>query len=81
MVVKLSEIDTLLQIAMFTLYGNQYDDEEEHLLLSVFQVRIIIVVKESQHVLSEEFKQANSQLGNLLRANTALTRMMTTYTR
>lgn len=36
--VKLGEIDNLLQTVMFTLYGNQYDDEEEHLLLSMFQV-------------------------------------------
>jgi Ras GTPase-activating-like protein IQGAP2/3 len=37
--VKLGEIDNLLQTVMFTLYGNQYDDEEEHLLLSLFQVK------------------------------------------
>lgn len=54
---------------MFTLYGNQYDDEEEHLLLSMFQ-----------RVLQEEINEATS-VATLLRANTALTRMMTTYTR
>lgn len=67
--VKLSEIDNLLQIVMFTLYGNQYDDEEEHLLLSMFR-----------RVLQDEFDEATG-VSNLLRANTALTRMMTTYTR
>lgn len=67
--VKLGEIDNLLQTVMFTLYGNQYDEHEEHLLLSMFQ-----------RVLAEEFNQAKS-IGSLLRANTALTRMMTTYTR
>mmetsp|Transcript_21623 Transcript_21623/g.30230 ORF Transcript_21623/g.30230 Transcript_21623/m.30230 type:complete len:756 (-) Transcript_21623:71-2338(-) len=67
--VKLGEIDNLLQTVMFTLYGNQYDDEEEHLLLSTFQ-----------RVLKDEFDEAGS-IGTLLRANTALTRMMTTYTR
>eukprot|EP01118_Nematostelium_gracile_P001607 TRINITY_DN11670_c0_g1_i1.p1 TRINITY_DN11670_c0_g1~~TRINITY_DN11670_c0_g1_i1.p1 ORF type:complete len:753 (-),score=217.16 TRINITY_DN11670_c0_g1_i1:66-2324(-) len=67
--VKLAEIDNLLQTVMFTLYGNQYDEEEEHLLLSMFQ-----------KVLKDEFEEANG-IGNLLRANTALTRMMTTYTR
>jgi Ras GTPase-activating-like protein IQGAP2/3 len=36
--VSLSEIDTLLQTVMFTLYGNQYESREEHLLLSMFQV-------------------------------------------
>lgn len=37
--VNLSEIDTLLQTVMFTLYGNQYESREEHLLLTMFQVR------------------------------------------
>lgn len=37
--VSLSEIDTLLQTVMFTLYGNQYESREEHLLLTMFQVR------------------------------------------
>jgi len=67
--VKLSDIDNFLQTVMFTLYGNQYDDEEEHLLLSMFQ-----------RVLCEEISEATS-IGTLLRANTPLTRMMTTYTR
>lgn len=68
-VVKLNEVDNLLQTVMFTLYGNQYDEEEEHLLLSMFQ-----------RVLQLEFIEASS-ITNFLRANTALTRMMTTYTR
>jgi Ras GTPase-activating-like protein IQGAP2/3 len=41
--VSLSEIDTLLQTVMFTLYGNQYESREEHLLLTMFQVRIFLV--------------------------------------
>lgn len=36
--VRLSEIDNLLQTVMFTLYGNQLDRREEHLLLILFQV-------------------------------------------
>jgi len=36
--VSLQEIDTLLQTVMFTLYGNQYEQREEHLLLTMFQV-------------------------------------------
>jgi Ras GTPase-activating-like protein IQGAP2/3 len=36
--VSLTEIDTLLQTVMFTLYGNQYESREEHLLLTMFQV-------------------------------------------
>ena len=42
--VSLSEIDTLLQTVMFTLYGNQYESREEHLLLSMFQVHFMIAV-------------------------------------
>ncbi|KAJ7891661.1 hypothetical protein B0H14DRAFT_2335683 [Mycena olivaceomarginata] len=34
--VSLSEIDTLLQTVMFTLYRNQYESREEHLLLTMF---------------------------------------------
>eukprot|EP01105_Mastigella_eilhardi_P015960 TRINITY_DN3658_c0_g1_i4.p1 TRINITY_DN3658_c0_g1~~TRINITY_DN3658_c0_g1_i4.p1 ORF type:complete len:766 (-),score=261.93 TRINITY_DN3658_c0_g1_i4:91-2388(-) len=67
--IKLVEIDNLLQTVMFTLYGNQYEEEEEHLLLSMFQ-----------SVLKQEFSVADG-IPNLLRANTALTRMLATYTR
>jgi Ras GTPase-activating-like protein IQGAP2/3 len=42
--VSLSEIDTLLQTVMFTLYGNQYENREEHLLLTMFQVRMVVAV-------------------------------------
>ena len=37
--VSMAEIDTLLQTVMFTLFGDQYEAREEHLLLSVFHVR------------------------------------------
>ena len=36
--VTMSEIDSLLQTVMFTIYGNQYESREEHLLLTMFQV-------------------------------------------
>jgi Ras GTPase-activating-like protein IQGAP2/3 len=36
--VTMAEIDSLLQTVMFTLYGNQYESREEHLLLTMFQV-------------------------------------------
>lgn len=39
--VSLAEIDTLLQSVMFTLFGNQYEQREEHLLLTMFQVSAI----------------------------------------
>ncbi|RKO92328.1 Rho GTPase activation protein, partial [Blyttiomyces helicus] len=67
--VTLSEIDTLLQTVMFTIYGNQYDSREEYLLLSMFQ-----------NVLAAQFDSA-TEFGSLLRANTPVSRMMTTYTR
>ncbi|KAJ3049530.1 glyceraldehyde-3-phosphate dehydrogenase 1 [Rhizophlyctis rosea] len=67
--VTLSEIDTLLQTVMFTIYGNQYDSREEYLLLSMFQ-----------NVLAADF-EAVTDFGNLMRANTPVSRMMTTYTR
>ncbi|ORX97037.1 ras GTPase-activating protein [Basidiobolus meristosporus CBS 931.73] len=67
--VSLSEIDTLLQTVMFTLYGNQYESREEHLLLTMFQ-----------SVLANQFDNA-TDFGGLLRANTPVSRMMNTYTR
>ncbi|CCJ31210.1 unnamed protein product [Pneumocystis jirovecii] len=67
--VSLSEIDALLQTVMFTIYGNQYESREEHLLLTMFQ-----------SVLSSEFDHA-TEFVSLLRANTPISRMMTTYTR
>lgn len=33
----MAEIDALLQTVMFTIYGNQYESREEHLLLTMFQ--------------------------------------------
>ncbi|KAI9495054.1 Rho GTPase activation protein [Zychaea mexicana] len=67
--VSLSEIDTLLQTVMFTLYGNQYESREEHLLLTMFQ-----------NVLAAQF-ETTAEFTSLLRANTPVSRMMTTYTR
>ncbi|KAI8063685.1 Rho GTPase activation protein [Gilbertella persicaria] len=67
--VSLAEIDTLLQTVMFTLYGNQYESREEHLLLTMFQ-----------NVLAAQF-ETTTEFTSLLRANTPVSRMMTTYTR
>jgi Ras GTPase-activating-like protein IQGAP2/3 len=39
--VSMAEIDALLQTVMFTIYGNQYESREEHLLLTMFQVRSV----------------------------------------
>ncbi|RPA84228.1 Rho GTPase activation protein [Ascobolus immersus RN42] len=67
--VSMSEIDALLQTVMFTIYGNQYESREEHLLLTMFQ-----------SVLSAQFDNT-PEYSSLLRANTPVSRMMTTYTR
>jgi Ras GTPase-activating-like protein IQGAP2/3 len=65
----MSEIDALLQTVMFTIYGNQYESREEHLLLTMFQ-----------SVLTYQFDNT-PDYSSLLRANTPVSRMMTTYTR
>lgn len=65
----MAEIDSLLQTVMFTIYGNQYDSREEHLLLTMFQ-----------SVLTYQFENT-PEYSSLLRANTPVSRMMTTYTR
>ncbi|KAG9812254.1 ras GTPase activator, partial [Aureobasidium melanogenum] len=67
--VTLAEIDQLLQTVMFTIYGNQYESREEHLLLTMFQ-----------SVLTYQFDNT-PDYSSLLRANTPVSRMMTTYTR
>ncbi|KAK9479933.1 Rho GTPase activation protein [Lipomyces japonicus] len=66
---SMSEMDSFLQTVMFTIYGNQYEQREEHLLLSMFQ-----------SVLSTQF-ESTTEFSSLLRANTPVSRMMTTYTR
>lgn len=65
----MTEIDSLLQTVMFTIYGNQYESREEHLLLTMFQ-----------SVLTYQFDHT-PDFSSLLRANTPVSRMMTTYTR
>lgn len=67
--VSMAEIDSLLQTVMFTIYGNQYESREEHLLLTMFQ-----------SVLTHQFEHTQDY-SSLLRANTPVSRMMTTYTR
>ncbi|KAI9728250.1 MAG: glyceraldehyde-3-phosphate dehydrogenase 1 [Cirrosporium novae-zelandiae] len=67
--VTMAEIDSLLQTVMFTIYGNQYESREEHLLLTMFQ-----------SVLTYQFENT-PEYSSLLRQNTPVSRMMTTYTR
>lgn len=68
-VVLPNEIDELLKIVMFSLFGNQYEAREEHLLLRMFEIAINMELEETD------------DFNNLLRANTAISRMMTAYTR
>ena len=67
--VNMAEIDALLQTVMFTIYGNQYESREENLLLTMFQ-----------SVLTWQFDNT-PEYSSLLRQNTPVSRMMTTYTR
>jgi hypothetical protein len=46
----MAEIDILLQTVMFTLYGNQYESREEHLLLTMFQVRLLLSPHSKAHL-------------------------------
>lgn len=46
--VSMAEIDSLLQTVMFTIYGNQYESREEHLLLTMFQVRLVSLMNLSK---------------------------------
>ncbi|EDQ87071.1 uncharacterized protein MONBRDRAFT_27567 [Monosiga brevicollis MX1] len=65
---SLSEIDDFLQTVMFTLFGN-FEPKEEHMLLSVFQ-----------HAFKLEFAAAKD-INSVMRNNSAMSRMITTYTR
>lgn len=86
----MAEIDSLLQTVMFTIYGNQYESREEHLLLTMFQVRCLSLTliapcttsanTSPQSVLTYQFDHT-PEYSSLLRANTPVSRMMTTYTR
>jgi Ras GTPase-activating-like protein IQGAP2/3 len=82
----MAEIDSLLQTVMFTIYGNQYESREEHLLLTMFQVcgsshpNCSKLTLSLQSVLTYQFDNT-PEYSSLLRANTPVSRMMTTYTR
>eukprot|EP01156_Anaeramoeba_ignava_P002043 Anaeramoba_ignava/a217389_174.p1 GENE.a217389_174~~a217389_174.p1 ORF type:complete len:791 (+),score=185.42 a217389_174:13-2385(+) len=63
------ECEKLLQLIMFTIYGNHYDQREEKLLLLLFEV-----------ALHEEFQNC-THTNTLLRANTTITKLLFTYSR
>ncbi|WFC94826.1 RasGAP protein [Malassezia brasiliensis] len=64
-----AEREVLLQTVMFTLFGRQYEAREEHLLLAVFQLVL------AAHLDREPDAAA------LLRANSPVSRMLSTYVR
>eukprot|EP00055_Hartaetosiga_balthica_P015368 m.90141 g.90141 ORF g.90141 m.90141 type:complete len:898 (-) comp8848_c0_seq1:149-2842(-) len=66
--ISTAEIDDFLQTIMFSLYGS-LEPREEHLLLKVFE-----------HALSVEYTSAKDS-GTVMRSNSAISRMMTTFTR
>ncbi|TDL25862.1 Rho GTPase activation protein [Rickenella mellea] len=68
--VSLAEIDTLLQTVMFTLYGNQGESSEEHLLLTMIQ-----------SVLSVQLEETTKGVDSWLHTNTPVSRVMITYGR
>ena len=51
--VSMTEIDSLLQTVMFTIYGNQYESREEHLLLTMFQVSPTLFLRTDQAKLTK----------------------------
>ncbi|EFC45070.1 rasGTPase-activating protein [Naegleria gruberi] len=63
------EVDTFLQTVVFTLFGDQFDEREEHLLLMLFE-----------RVLAKEY-QTCSYIGEFMRSNTAFTKMLGTMLR
>jgi Ras GTPase-activating-like protein IQGAP2/3 len=42
--ISMSQWESLLETVMFTIYGNQYESREEHLLLTMFQVGVLCEV-------------------------------------
>lgn len=63
------DIAAFVQTVVFDMYGDQYDTREERLLLTLFGL-----------VLQAELTETTDQ-GSLLRANTAITQMLSAYAR
>eukprot|EP00457_Paulinella_chromatophora_P001965 gb/GEZN01001968.1/.p1 GENE.gb/GEZN01001968.1/~~gb/GEZN01001968.1/.p1 ORF type:complete len:792 (+),score=101.82 gb/GEZN01001968.1/:156-2531(+) len=62
-------VEPFVQSVVFDLYGDQYDSREERLLLQMFR----IMIKDELGVSTEK--------GSLMRANTAVTQMLSAYAR
>jgi len=67
--VKAREVSDYVKTVVFDMYGDQYDSREERLLLTLFQM-----------VLQQSFDDAQD-IGSFLRANTAITQMLSAYAR
>eukprot|EP00475_Leptophrys_vorax_P005130 TRINITY_DN1307_c0_g2_i1.p1 TRINITY_DN1307_c0_g2~~TRINITY_DN1307_c0_g2_i1.p1 ORF type:complete len:901 (+),score=234.58 TRINITY_DN1307_c0_g2_i1:125-2827(+) len=68
-VVTGKDISPFVQLAVFDLFGDQYDTREERLLLALFG-----------SLLQDEFERT-SDMGSFLRANTAVSQMLSAYAR
>lgn len=52
----MAEIDSLLQTVMFTIYGNQYESREEHLLLTMFQVSRLFLIPDGAEYVTDTWR-------------------------
>lgn len=67
--VEAKQVPTFVQTVVFDMYGDQYEDRDERLLLLCFR-----------HALQDEVLSAANR-GSLFRANTAVTQMLSAYAR
>eukprot|EP00485_Elphidium_margaritaceum_P005505 CAMPEP_0202708610 /NCGR_PEP_ID=MMETSP1385-20130828/20774_1 /ASSEMBLY_ACC=CAM_ASM_000861 /TAXON_ID=933848 /ORGANISM="Elphidium margaritaceum" /LENGTH=902 /DNA_ID=CAMNT_0049367625 /DNA_START=42 /DNA_END=2750 /DNA_ORIENTATION=+ len=67
--VRAREVSDYVKTVVFDMYGDQYDSREERLLLTLFQM-----------VLQQSFDEAQD-IGSQLRANNAITQMLSAYAR
>ncbi|ETO25151.1 hypothetical protein RFI_11994 [Reticulomyxa filosa] len=67
--VETKDVSDFVKTVVFDMYGDQYDNREERLLLTLFQT-----------VLQKSFDQADD-IGSFMRANTAITQMLSAYAR
>ncbi|ETO28352.1 hypothetical protein RFI_08785 [Reticulomyxa filosa] len=67
--VETKDVSDFVKTVVFDMYGDQYDNREERLLLILFQT-----------VLQKSFDEADD-IGSFMRANTAITQMLSAYAR
>ena len=65
-----ADVDRLVRTVVFTVYGDQYENREERLLLCLFK-----------ELLAHEFASSNGEIGTFMRATTATTSMLSSYAR